>query len=107
MLGTARDAEVLNAHLRGALEEMPPELVTGPPGFGKPARRFAKLVRKVQSALGEYHDGHRSPRSAPPYDRVEVRLLARIPVGRRLADSGTPLMREIIPDYAQRPAGIS
>jgi CHAD domain-containing protein len=27
------------------------------PAFGKPARRFAKRVQKVQSALGEHHDG--------------------------------------------------
>ncbi len=163
VLGTARDAEVLDAHLQGSLEQMPPELVMGPvqarvrahfasveagarvavlealdsdryltlldgldrlladppltpearrpaaevlppavrrarrrlrrrmrrarstptgpdrdaalhearkaakharysaeavsPVFGKPARRFAKRVKKVQSALGDHHDG--------------------------------------------------
>ncbi|HEX4656457.1 MAG TPA: CYTH and CHAD domain-containing protein [Streptosporangiaceae bacterium] len=30
VLGSARDAEVLDAHLQGSLEQMPPELVMGP-----------------------------------------------------------------------------
>jgi CHAD domain-containing protein len=53
--GPDRDAALHEARKAAKHARYSAEAVS--PAFGKPARRFAKRVRKVQSALGEHHDG--------------------------------------------------
>jgi CHAD domain-containing protein len=53
--GPARDAALHEARRAAKHARYSAEAVS--PAFGKPARRFARRVRKVQSALGEHHDG--------------------------------------------------
>ena len=53
--GPDRDAALHEARKAAKHARYSAEAVS--PAFGKPARRFARRVKKVQSVLGEHHDG--------------------------------------------------
>jgi CHAD domain-containing protein len=53
--GPARDTALHEARKAAKHARYSAEAVS--PVFGKPARRFAKRVKKVQSVLGDHHDG--------------------------------------------------
>ncbi len=53
--GPDRDAALHEARKAAKHARYSAEAVS--PAFGKPARRFARRVKKVQSALGDHHDG--------------------------------------------------
>jgi CHAD domain-containing protein len=53
--GPDRDAALHEARKAAKHARYSAEAVS--PAFGKPALRFAKRVKKVQSALGDHHDG--------------------------------------------------
>jgi CHAD domain-containing protein len=53
--GPGRDAALHEARKAAKRARYAGEAVS--PAFGKPARRFAKRVKKVQSLLGDHHDG--------------------------------------------------
>jgi CHAD domain-containing protein len=58
VLGTARDAEVLDAHLRHGLERMPPDLVLGP-AAARVRVHFAPIEARARSAVLEALDSDR------------------------------------------------
>jgi len=88
-LGTARDAEVLDAHLRGALEEMPPELVLGPTA-ARVRVHFAPVDARARSAVIEALDSERYLALLDGLDR----LLADPPL---TAEAGQPAARVLPP----------
>ena len=53
--GPGRDAALHEARKAAKHARYSAEAVS--PAFGRPARRFARKVKKVQSALGDHHDG--------------------------------------------------
>jgi CHAD domain-containing protein len=58
VLGAARDAEVLDAHLRESLEQMPPELVMGP-AQARVRVHFAPVEADARTAVLEALDSER------------------------------------------------
>jgi CHAD domain-containing protein len=58
VLGAARDAEVLDAHLREGLEQMPPELVMGP-AKARVRVHFARVEADARAAVLEALDSER------------------------------------------------
>src|SRR5215472_181850 len=88
-LGTARDAEVLDAHLRGALEKMPPELVLGP-AAARVRVHFAPVEAQARSAVLEALDSERYLALLDGLDR----LLADPPL---TAEAGQPAARVLPP----------
>src|SRR5262249_36173073 len=93
VLGTARDAEVLDAHLRGALEAMPQELVMGPAG-ARVRVHFAPAEAAARSAVLEALDSERYLALLDGLDR----LLADPPL---TAEAGQPAAR-VLPAAVQR-----
>src|SRR5215469_16797335 len=89
VLGTARDAEVLDAHLRGALAEMPPELVLGP-AAARVRVHFAPVEAQARSAVLEALDSERYLALLDGLDR----LLADPPL---TAEAGQPAARVLPP----------
>jgi CHAD domain-containing protein len=89
VLGAARDAEVLAGHLRGALEEMPPELVMGP-AAARVRVHFAPVEAQARSAVLEALD---SERYLALLDSLN-RLLADPPLA---AEAGQPAARVLPP----------
>jgi CHAD domain-containing protein len=89
VLGTARDAEVLDAHLRGALEEMPPDLVMGP-AAARVRAHFAPVEAQARWAVLEALDSERYLALLDGLDR----LLADPPLA---AEAGQPAARVLPP----------
>jgi CHAD domain-containing protein len=90
VLGTARDAEVLDAHLRGTLEEMPPELVMGP-AAARVRVHFAPVEAQARSAVLEALDSERYLALLDGLDR----LLADPPLA---AEAGRPAAEVLLPE---------
>src|SRR5215470_4742186 len=88
-LGTARDVEVLDGHLRGALAEMPPELVLGP-AAARVRVHFAPVEARARSAVLEALDSERYLALLDGLDR----LLADPPL---TAEAGQPAARLLPP----------
>jgi CHAD domain-containing protein len=68
VLGSARDAEVLDAHLRGAVDEMPQELVMGPVA-ARVRVHLAPIQAGTRSAVVEALDSDRYLRLLDALDR--------------------------------------